>query len=56
MKNLAKLTKKPIPRFHSEDAERRFWAEHDTTDYFDWTKAKRPRGSAFSFHVLRRSG
>ena len=42
MKKRAKLTKKPIPRFHSEDAERRFWAEHDTTDYFDWTKAKQP--------------
>jgi hypothetical protein len=35
------LTKKTIPRFDSEDAERRFWAEHDTTDYFDWTKAIR---------------
>jgi predicted DNA binding CopG/RHH family protein len=42
MKKLAKLTKKTIPRFSSEDTERRFWAEHDTTDYFDWTKAKQP--------------
>ena len=32
---------KPIPRFESEDAEREFWATHDTTDYIDWSKAKR---------------
>lgn len=31
--------RKPIPRFVSEDAERRFWAEHDTTEYFDWSQA-----------------
>lgn len=42
MKKPAKSSKKPIPRFASEDAERRFWAEHDTTDYFDWTKTARP--------------
>jgi predicted DNA binding CopG/RHH family protein len=42
MKKLTKLAKKTIPRFNSEDAERRFWAEHDTTEYFDWTKAKQP--------------
>ncbi|MSV27258.1 MAG: hypothetical protein EXQ52_00715 [Bryobacterales bacterium] len=30
---------KPTPRFASEDAERRFWAEHDTTEYFDWSQA-----------------
>jgi len=30
---------KPIPRFASEDAERRFWAEHGTTEYFDWSQA-----------------
>jgi predicted DNA binding CopG/RHH family protein len=42
MKKLTKLTKKTTPRFTSEDAERRFWAEHDTTDYFDWTNAKQP--------------
>ena len=37
-----KQSRKRIPRFASEDAERRFWAQHDTTDYFDWTKAKQP--------------
>ena len=42
MKKRTKLTKKVIPRFISEDAERQFWAQHDTADYFDWTKAKQP--------------
>lgn len=32
---------KPIPRFQTEDEEREFWATHDTTDYLDWSKAKR---------------
>jgi len=31
---------KPIPKFDSEDAEREFWATHDTTEYFDWSKAR----------------
>ena len=29
------------PKFDSEDQERDFWAAHDSTDYVDWTKAKR---------------
>jgi predicted DNA binding CopG/RHH family protein len=33
--------KKPIPRSKSEDAEREFWATHDSTDYIDWRKGKR---------------
>jgi predicted DNA binding CopG/RHH family protein len=32
---------KPIPRFHSEAEERKFWETHDSTDYVDWSKAKR---------------
>ena len=35
-------SRKPVPRFGSEDAERRFWAKHDSLDYFDWSKAVRP--------------
>jgi predicted DNA binding CopG/RHH family protein len=30
---------KKIPKFASEDQERKFWAEHDTTEYFDYSKA-----------------
>ncbi len=29
---------KSIPRFKSEDEERKFWATHDSTEYFDTTK------------------
>ena len=32
-------TRKRIPRFQSEDAERDFWANHDVLDYFDWERA-----------------
>ena len=31
----------PIPEFQNEDEEREFWATHDSTDYVDWTQAKR---------------
>lgn len=34
---------KKIPRFKSEDAERRFWDTHDSTEYVDWSKAKHVR-------------
>lgn len=32
---------KAIPSFRSEDEERAFWATADSTDYFDWSKARR---------------
>lgn len=32
---------KELPKFKNEDEERNFWATHDSTDYFDWSKAKR---------------
>ena len=28
-------------RFGSEDEEREFWSEHDSTELVDWTKAER---------------
>ncbi len=34
---------KPIPNFRSEAAERKFWETHDSTDYVDWSKARRVR-------------
>ncbi len=37
-----KTPKKRLPRFPSEDAERRFWAKHDATEYFDWSRAAQP--------------
>jgi len=33
--------KKALPKFKSEDSEREFWANHDSTDFIDWRKAKR---------------
>ena len=32
---------KKIPAFKNEDAEREFWASHDSTEFVDWGKAKR---------------
>jgi predicted DNA binding CopG/RHH family protein len=34
---------KPVPKFRSEATERKFWETHDSTDYVDWSKAKRAR-------------
>ena len=31
---------KNIPKFKSEDEERKFWATHSSTDYIDWSNAK----------------
>lgn len=30
---------KKLPKFKNEDEERDFWAAHDVTDYFDFSKA-----------------
>ncbi len=34
---------KKIPKFKSSGAEAAFWEQHDTTDYIDWSIAKRAR-------------
>lgn len=39
--NSMKSTKKRIPEFSSEERERAFWATHDSTEYVDWSKARR---------------
>lgn len=31
---------KQVPRFEDEDAEREFWAVHDSTEYVDWSAAQ----------------
>jgi predicted DNA binding CopG/RHH family protein len=36
-------TKKRIPKFRSEQDERKFWAKHDSTEYLDWQTAQRRR-------------
>jgi predicted DNA binding CopG/RHH family protein len=32
---------KPVPKFRSEAEEQEFWATADTTEYFDWSQARR---------------
>lgn len=32
---------KPIPKFKSDEEAGEFWMTHDTTEYFDWSKARR---------------
>lgn len=34
------MNKKPLPKFTSEEEEREFWADNDSTDYVDWSKAQ----------------
>ncbi len=34
---------KPIPKFASEAAERKFWETHDSTEHVDWSGALRAR-------------
>ena len=33
--------RKPIPVFKSEEDERKFWETQDSTDYLDWSQAKK---------------
>lgn len=32
---------KKIPRFKTESEEREFWAKADSTEYIDWSKARK---------------
>ena len=32
---------KQIPKFKNVEEESKFWIKHDSTDYIDWSKAKR---------------
>src|SRR5437588_205467 len=41
--NNTRHMKKRIPDFKNEDAEREFWATADSTEYVNWTTAKRKR-------------
>lgn len=35
------MKKKKIPKLKSEEKEREFWAKEDSTQYVDWSRAKR---------------
>jgi CopG antitoxin of type II toxin-antitoxin system len=34
---------KPVPVFADEAEERRFWETHDSTEFVDWSRARRVR-------------
>lgn len=33
--------KKQVPEFQTEDEERKFWAQHDSTEFVEWASASR---------------
>lgn len=35
------MKRKVIPRFESEDQERKFWASHDSAEYVDWSQGRK---------------
>ena len=35
--------RRPVPVFNTEAEERAFWESHDSSDYVDWSKARRVR-------------
>lgn len=37
---MRKQARRPIPSFSSEDEEREFWAEEDSSRHIDWSKAE----------------
>lgn len=42
MNKKAKSRRPDFPHFSNEDEERKYWAEHDLTEHFNWSKAVRP--------------
>lgn len=38
---MPKPKRKTVPSFRSEDEEREFWATADSTEYVDWSKARK---------------
>lgn len=37
---MANTKKKQLPEFRSEDEERDFWANRDSSEYIDWSSAR----------------
>ncbi len=36
-------TRKRVPEFRSEEEERNFWADHDSTEFIDWQAGQKRR-------------
>lgn len=34
------MKRNKMPKFRTEDEERKFWGSHDSTEYIDWSKAE----------------
>lgn len=49
---MSKAKRKQLPKFESEDQERGFWAEHDSSEFVDWSSAE-PRSSSKLRPTLR---
>ena len=47
---------KPIPKFRSEAAERKFWETPASTNYVDWNKAKHARFRNLKLSTTTKSG
>jgi len=45
---------KPVPKFRSITAERKFWETHDTTQYLDWSQAQPARFSNLKLYTKSR--
>jgi predicted DNA binding CopG/RHH family protein len=39
--SMPKKLRRPIPTFETEDQERDFWSSRDSTEYVDWSTARR---------------
>ena len=40
------MNRKKLPKFKSEAEEKKFWEQHDSADYLDWSSAKKVKFSA----------
>ena len=38
---MSKARRKQLPKFGTEEQERKFWAEHDSAEFVDWSSAQR---------------
>jgi predicted DNA binding CopG/RHH family protein len=38
---MSKAKRRQLPKFETEEQERKFWAEHDSVDFLDWASAQR---------------
>ena len=37
---MSKAKRKPLPKFGTEEQERKFWAAHEPAEFVDWSSAQ----------------